>query len=179
MWPASALWAIWAPIRSTRPGELVGEIKCVSGMTKTFIRDRPTNQGAVQREPVTVDDAALSMLEFDNGAIGTVEVTRCATGRKNYHVIEVNGSRGSISFNCERLNELQSSSTIRRMSRVFHNVLVTENVHPYGTSRGRRAASWVGGARSSMRCTIFFAPWPRTETSSRWAPRSWMVIATR
>ena len=113
---------------------LVGEIGSVSGMTKTFIRDRPTNQGAVQREPVTVDDAALSMLEFDNGAIGTVEVTRCATGRKNYHVIEVNGSRGSISFNCERLNELQFFSLDDPPHvQGFHDVLVTENVHPYGT----------------------------------------------
>ena len=112
---------------------LVGEIGSVSGMLKTFIKDRPRGEGLTERDPVTVDDAALAMLEFENGAMGAVEVTRCATGRKNYHVIEVNGSRGSISFNCERLNELLFFSFDDPPHvQGFHNVLVTETVHPYG-----------------------------------------------
>lgn len=112
---------------------LVGEIGSVSGLTKTFVKDRPLTEGAIERDPVTVDDAALSLLEFENGAIGVVEVTRCATGRKNYHVIEVNGSRGSIHFNCERLNELLFfSRDDPEHVQGFHDVLVTENVHPYG-----------------------------------------------
>lgn len=112
---------------------LVGEIGSISGLTKTFIKDRPTAAGVAEREAVTVDDAALSMLEFENGAIGAVEVTRCATGRKNYHVIEVNGSLGSIHFNCERLNELLFFSFDDPPDvQGFHDVLVTENMHPYG-----------------------------------------------
>lgn len=112
---------------------LVGEIGSVSGLTKTFITNRPTGATNSEREPVTVDDAALSMLEFENGAIGLVEVTRCATGRKNYHVIEVNGSRGSIHFNCERLNELMFFSFDDPPDvQGFRDVLVTENIHPYG-----------------------------------------------
>jgi predicted dehydrogenase len=112
---------------------LVGEIGSISGMTKTFIKDRPKSASVAEPERVTVDDAALSMLEFESGAMGAVEVTRCATGRKNYHVIEVNGSRGSIHFNCERLNELLFFS-LDDPSHVqgFHDVLVTEDVHPYG-----------------------------------------------
>jgi len=112
---------------------LVGEIGSISGLTKTFIRDRPVGAGQTDREQVTVDDAAVSLIEFENGAIGTVEVTRCATGRKNYHVIEVNGSRGSLHFNCERLNELQFFSLDDPADvQGFHDVLVTENHHPYG-----------------------------------------------
>jgi predicted dehydrogenase len=113
---------------------LVGEIGSITGLTKTFIKERPRAEGIAEREPVTVDDAALSTLEFENGAIGTVEVTRCATGRKNYHVIEVNGSLGSIHFNCERLNELLFFS-FEDPPHVqgFHDVMVTEKIHPYGT----------------------------------------------
>ncbi len=111
---------------------LIGEIASVSGMTKTFINDRPVVAGSERRERVTVDDAGLSLLEFENGAVGVVEVTRCATGRKNHHVIEVNGSRGSIHFDCERLNELQFFSRDDPPDvQGFHDVLVTERDHPY------------------------------------------------
>ena len=111
---------------------LIGEIGSVSGLTKTFIKDRPSAQGSSQREPVTVDDAALSILEFEDGPVGVVEVTRCATGRKNHHVIEVNGSRGSIHFDCERLNELRFFSKDDPPDvQGFHDVLVTERDHQY------------------------------------------------
>jgi len=111
---------------------LIGEIGSVSGLTTTFIKDRPVAAGSEQREAVTVDDAGLSLLEFENGSVGVVEVTRCATGRKNHHIIEVNGSRGSIHFNCERLNELQFFSRDDPPDvQGFHDVLVTERSHPY------------------------------------------------
>ncbi len=111
---------------------LIGEIGSVSGLTKTFIKDRPVEMGSDRREQVTVDDAGLSLIEFENGAAGVVEVTRCATGRKNHHIIEVNGSRGSIHFNCERLNELQFFSRDDPPDvQGFHDVLVSEKQHPY------------------------------------------------
>lgn len=110
---------------------LVGEIGAVSGLTRTFIPERPTEDGG-GRERVTVDDAMISLLEFENGAIGTLEATRFAPGRKNYHTIEVNGSKGSIHFNLERLNELQVFSREDPPDvQGFHDVLVTEAQHPY------------------------------------------------
>lgn len=111
---------------------LVGEVGAVSGLTKTFIAERPSGGGNGHREKVTVDDAVISLLEFENGAIGTVEATRFAPGRKNYHTIEINGSKGSIHFNLERLNELQFYSTEDPPDvQGFHDVLVTEAYHPY------------------------------------------------
>src|SRR5215467_6649201 len=61
---------------------LVGEIAEVSGMLKTFISERPLPEGG-GKGPVEVDDAALSLVRFEGGAIGTIEGTRFATGRKN------------------------------------------------------------------------------------------------
>ncbi len=108
---------------------LVGEIAEASGMLKTFIGERPL-PGSATRVPVDVDDAALAMLRFQNGAIGTVEGSRFALGRKNYNRFEINGSTGSIAFDLERLNELEIYIEEGPNSG-FRNVLVTDAKHPY------------------------------------------------
>ena len=56
---------------------------------------------------VTVDDAAMALVRFEHGATGTIEASRVAPGRKNYNRFEINGSRGSVAFNLERMNELE------------------------------------------------------------------------
>ncbi|MGQ9555031.1 MAG: Gfo/Idh/MocA family protein [Anaerolineae bacterium] len=95
---------------------IVGDIEEVAAATKTFIKERPLPAqgegawgaaGAGGRGEVTVDDAVVTLLRFKSGAIGTVEATRFAGGRRNYNSFEINGSRGSIVFNLERMNELQ------------------------------------------------------------------------
>lgn len=111
---------------------LVGEIVEVCGMTKTFIEDRPLPEDLSKRGKVTVDDAFIAMLKFENGAIGSVEASRFCAGRKNYQRLEVHGTEGSITFNLERLNELELYSTKDRSDvRGFRKILVTESNHPY------------------------------------------------
>ncbi len=39
--------------------------------------------------------------------MGTIEASRFATGRKNALRFEINGTKGSLAFDLERLNELQ------------------------------------------------------------------------
>ncbi|HEY0605812.1 MAG TPA: Gfo/Idh/MocA family oxidoreductase [Herpetosiphonaceae bacterium] len=120
---------------------LVGEIEAVSGLTHTFIKQRPvlaeTTGGlgaaaGAEMGEVTVDDAALFLTRFDNGAVGSFEVTRFAKGRANYNAFEINGSKGSIVFNLERMNELQVLFDDDQADvRGFRTVLVTEPAHPY------------------------------------------------
>jgi predicted dehydrogenase len=97
---------------------LVGDIKSVSAMMTTFIKERPLpGAGAAtftageseitEMGEVTVDDAAFMVAQFENGALGTFEASRFAPGRKNYNYFEIYGSKGSIIFNLERMNELQ------------------------------------------------------------------------
>ena len=111
---------------------LVGEMKSVSAMTKTFIDERPLPDGSGTGK-VDVDDAFVAAVEFENGAIGTLEATRFGGGRKNYEVLEINGEKGSIHFNLERLNELQVFWVDEepKETQGFHNVLVTEDYHPW------------------------------------------------
>lgn len=97
---------------------LIGEINAVSAMATTFIKERPlpgagaatfsAGSGEVtEMGEVTVDDAAFMLAEFENGALGSFEASRFAPGRKNYNYFEIYGSKGSIVFNLERMNELQ------------------------------------------------------------------------
>lgn len=110
---------------------LVGEPNRVMGMARTFIDERP--DGAGGRTKVDVDDAFTALLEFDNGAMGTVEASRFCHGRKNAHEWEINGEKGSIRFNMERLNELNVywADDEPKETRGFHNALISEGYHPY------------------------------------------------
>jgi predicted dehydrogenase len=111
---------------------LVGELKSVSAMTKTFIHERPLPDGSGTGK-VDVDDAFVATVEFENGAIGTLEATRFGGGRKNYEVLEINAEKGSIHFNLERMNELNVFWVDEepKETQGFHNVLVTEGHHPW------------------------------------------------
>ena len=106
---------------------LVGEITAVSGLTRTFIPERPGGE-------VDVDDAFEAVVDFDNGAIGTIEASRFCHGRKNALAFEINGSKGSIAFELERLNELQVQlvdSHPGARAQGFRRVLVSESDHPF------------------------------------------------
>lgn len=109
---------------------LVGEISEVAGLLKTFITERPLEPGSATMAPVEVDDAALSLVRFESGAVGTIEASRFATGRKNYNRFEINGSRGSVAFNLERLNELEFYAEEGPQSG-FKTIIVTDPTHPY------------------------------------------------
>jgi predicted dehydrogenase len=109
---------------------LCGEVKSVGALARTFISERPAGGGMGK---VDVDDAIAALVEFDNGAIGTIEATRFAAGHKNYGALEVNGEKGSIRFNLERLNELEVFwiGDQPRETQGFHEVMVTEGYHPW------------------------------------------------
>jgi predicted dehydrogenase len=111
---------------------LVGEIATVSSLMPAFVPERRDPDGI----PVTIewDDAAVSAVEFANGAVGTIEATRVATGRGNSLRWEINGSRGSVAFDLERLNELEVYLKDENLADVIgpKTVLVTQADHPYG-----------------------------------------------
>ena len=115
---------------------LVGEPTAVNGKLKTFVEERPDPDNPGQSAPVTVDDAYLALVEFEGGAIGTLEATRFAHGNKNGNMFEINGSKGSIAFDIQRMNELQvfSGSSEPGNANGFTNVMVSEQYHPYWTN---------------------------------------------
>ncbi|CAL9373977.1 MULTISPECIES: Gfo/Idh/MocA family protein [unclassified Streptomyces] len=121
---------------------LAGErLAGVSALTETFVRERPlptasssglATVSAAGTGPVTVDDAAVFTGRFASGALASFEATRYATGRKNALRIELNGERGSLAFDLERLNELEyHDGTGNATHGGFRRILVTEPDHPY------------------------------------------------
>src|SRR6184192_4853761 len=98
---------------------LVGEIASVSALVKTFVPGRK------------VDDAIEAAVEFADGAVGTIESTRLALGRRNAFQWEINGSKSSLYFDMERLNELQVFRADGDRTRGFTTVLVSEAGHPF------------------------------------------------
>lgn len=117
---------------------LVGEPIEVSGMLKTFITERPLPEDSSQKGKVDVDDAAQALVKFSNGAMGYYEGTRFAPGRKNYNRLEINGSKGSLVWDLERMNELELY-TEAGPSSGFRTILATDGKHPY------MAAWWPPG----------------------------------
>jgi len=120
---------------------LVGEITEVVGDMKTFIPERPlleatagglAAKGGRRKGKVTVDDATTFLARFANGAIGTFEASRFAPGRKNYNGFEINGAKGSLSFNFERMNELEFfDRTDPAPVQGWRTILATDGSHPY------------------------------------------------
>ncbi|QCW02340.1 Gfo/Idh/MocA family protein [Natrinema pallidum] len=108
--------------------DLAGGIERVSGHLQTFVDERPVEDDDGETRPVTVDDAYSAHLEFENGAMGTIEASRFATGHKNDHTIEIHGSNGSLRFSLERLNELE---VLREGDRGYETILVTDENDPY------------------------------------------------
>src|SRR5438067_5156210 len=98
---------------------LVGEFSSVAGIVKTFVSGR------------RVDDAIEGAVEFESGAVGTLESTRLALGRRNAFQWEINGNKGSLAFDMERLNELQVFKADGDRARGFKTVLVSEGNHPF------------------------------------------------
>lgn len=116
---------------------LGAEIESVCAMTRTFISERPMETGSGTGR-VDVDDTFAAAVSFSNGALGTLEASRFATGHKNDNTYEINAENGSLRFSLERINELEvmwvdadTADETSRLTQGFRQVLVTDKDHPY------------------------------------------------
>jgi predicted dehydrogenase len=116
---------------------LVGEIDSVAAAAETFVkaRPRPGETGAApgsEMAPVDVDDCTIALLRFSNGALGTLEASRFAYGRKNFLSFEISGSKGALAFNWERPNELRFYSAEDRGDVQGFRTILTGPAQPNG-----------------------------------------------
>jgi predicted dehydrogenase len=114
---------------------LVGPITEVVGVAETFVKKRPlpgTDAENPEMGEVTVNEAAAFLARFAGGAIGTFETSPLVPGRKAREFFEINGSKGSVLFDLERMNELQVYfEDDPPEASGFRTILVTEPEHPY------------------------------------------------
>lgn len=116
-------------------------------ITETFVKERVVPNGQMTDEElryskdaktgtlkaeVEVDDTTLFLCRFNNGAIGSYEAARQATGNFNRNGFEINGTKGSIKFNFEDMNYLQFfDATLPREYQGWSKILCTDPCHPY------------------------------------------------
>jgi len=96
---------------------LLGPIESVSAQKDTFIKERPEVPEGMGTGHFTVDEGEMGTVEnedyvsglvtFGNGARGTLEASRTCIGPHVRNSFEINGSTGALSWNFQRLNELE------------------------------------------------------------------------
>lgn len=120
---------------------LIGKIEKVVSFQKTFISERPVSEFSSGIEAkkgnsfgkVDVDDATIFLATFKNtNTMGYFEMTRFGTGHRNQNRIEINGSKGSIIFDMEKMNDLSFySESDPKELQGFKRIQVGETSHPY------------------------------------------------
>jgi predicted dehydrogenase len=124
---------------------LLGDVQAVRATLDTPFAERPRAKGAAETEPVDVEDIALLQTRLANGAVGTLEASRMATGATNDVWFEVRGDKGALRFTLEEPNWLQIYDTraperSRGFTRVetvarFDGALAPDWSQPVGISR--------------------------------------------
>ena len=120
-------------------------------------RERPTEAaetfragaGATERVPVSTEDGANVLLQFEGGARGAVTVSQVSAGRKNREWIEVDGSRASLAWNQERPNELWIGHRDRPNETVVKDpALLADAARPYAHYPGGHPEGYPTGFKN-------------------------------
>jgi predicted dehydrogenase len=112
---------------------LVGPIESVCGALDTIVKQRPVAPGARRRRRVVSDDQARFLVRFANGSGGTIEASWVTTGRKMQLAYEIAGTKGSLAFTQERMNELRLYTAGQKPGREGYKTIMTDPNHPpYG-----------------------------------------------
>lgn len=109
---------------------LVGDITAVNGDLQTVIKQRPLPGKPGQVGTVENEDQAHAMVRFANGAIGTLETSRIACGRKMGLTYEVTGTKGTIIFDQERMAELKLFTSGGNTAREGFKTILVGPEHP-------------------------------------------------
>jgi predicted dehydrogenase len=112
---------------------LLGPISSLSALVETVHKRRPDQNGSAEQREVENEDLARALVRFRSGVGGIVASSRIAHGRKNGIRIEIHGSRGTICFDQERMNELELYLADERRDLVgFRRILTGPEHPPYG-----------------------------------------------
>ena len=117
----------------------MGEIAEVSGLSKIAVPER-------DGQPIEVDDAFVAVVQFANGAIGTMEGSRIAAGYGTTGRLQVDGTKGSVRFELERLNEIEVADGL---DSGFRTIRVIKSEHPFSdfwweaSMQGSHPIGWV------------------------------------
>ena len=122
---------------------LLGEFSEVLAETKTYIKHRPVSKGSTELGEVTVDDAAWIQARMVSGAIGSIIVSRFATGSADDLRIRIEGSKGALRFDLMDANWLYYYDATRPPADAGWTRLETiSNFAGTSTPPGRAILGW-------------------------------------
>ena len=94
----------------------------------------PDRRPAVDTAEVTNIDIATILCRFRNGAMGTIDFSRVAMGRKFVQTYEIYGTKGSILYDYDEINRLRFYSNADPIgTRGFREIDVGPEVATYGS----------------------------------------------
>ena len=108
---------------------LIGPIAGVNARLSTVHPER-REPASGQLRRVENEDTASALVEFASGLQGTFEISRVATGYKCGLAFRIYGSRGSIAFDQERMNELRLYSATDPAGQRGFRTILTGPEHP-------------------------------------------------
>lgn len=86
---------------------ILGDIAEVCGMTKVVFPKRPDPKNPANMLPVENEDAGQCMFTYKNGGMGQLVSSRVGVGRKQNCTYEIQGTKGTVYWTLERMNELK------------------------------------------------------------------------
>lgn len=133
---------------------LLGDVAAVRAELRTPHAVRPATAGAPPTEAVDVEDAAFLQMRLADGAFGTIEVTRMATGATNDIWFDARGQSGALRFTLEEPNWLYTYDARHpERQRGFTRV---ETVARFDGSVGPDWSQPVGVSRTHAECQYRF-----------------------
>jgi predicted dehydrogenase len=100
------------------------------GPIDSLIAEIETVHASRSGEPVTNDDQGQMMVRFARGAMGHMQFSRIATGRKMGYAYEVHGTRGHIRFDQEDQNALWLYTADGPVAQRGFRKILTGPAHP-------------------------------------------------
>ncbi|HEV2559387.1 MAG TPA: Gfo/Idh/MocA family oxidoreductase [Microvirga sp.] len=109
---------------------LLGDVRRVCCQQAKPYADRPLPEGG--RRAVETHDIAAALLEMEGGATGAILLNRSAWGRKGRIAVQVFGSRGTLTYDQERMNEVQLYTADEAAeTQGFRTILAAPHHPPY------------------------------------------------
>jgi predicted dehydrogenase len=108
---------------------LLGPMSSVFAAMNSVHTQRKDSQSGAMRA-VENEDIAQVLLQFARGCSGSMEISRIATGRKCGLCFEINGSKGSLVFDQERMNEIRYYASADAHARRGLRTILAGPEHP-------------------------------------------------
>ena len=133
---------------------LIGSIDSLVAHRKTFIQERPLATPGVgthftvrddgPKGNVTNEDYVSALVQFENGVQGTLEGCRVIVGPKCEMAFEINGTKGAIRWNFERMNELEIYLPEESGTHDGYVRLISDASHPFHAAFNPAAGTGLG-----------------------------------